>query len=264
MCSLRVVDADDRYFRYVSLCTHVDSHSPDQVKAAERRLRWLKDQIREGRMAVKVAINGDGKPLGFMHLIPIEFPTSGMVGRDLMVIPCLTLDYPRVYAKERGTGVGRVLVEAAEQEARSRGLKGLAVRAYEGDSWFMPSGFFEKLGFRRVGGSEIWVKRWTETDVPSLRPSQYSYVPVLGKVVIDCFWSPFCLTVCQEIDSTRQVAEEFGDRVVLREYRSDDPDVAARYGMGRALFINGERRDWGYAAPKEELRRVVNSKSSTS
>ena len=263
MCSLRVVDADDRYFRYVSLCTHIDSSSPDQVKAAERRLEWLKDQIREGRMAVKVAINGDGKPLGFMHLIPIEFPTSGMVGRDLMVIPCLTLNYKRVYAKERGTGVGRVLVEAGEQEARSRGLKGLAVRAYEGDFWFMPSGFFEKLGFTRVEASEIWVRRWAETDAPSLRPSQYRYVPVPGKVVIDYFWSPFCLTVCQEIDTIRQVAEEFGDRVVLREYRADDPDIAARYGMGRALFINGERRDWGYAAPEEDLRRVVNSKLSS-
>jgi len=261
MCSLRVVDADDRHFRYVSLCTHVDSDSPDQVKAAERRLGWLKEQIREGRMAVKVAINGDGKPVGFMHLIPIEFPTSGLVGRDLMVIPCLTSERA---PKERGTGVGRVLVEAAEQEARSKGLKGLAVHAYDGDFWFMPSGFFERLGFRRVGDSEIWVKRWAETDVPFLRPSRYSYVPVLGKVVIDYFWSPFCLTVCQEVESIRQVAEEFGDGIMLREYRADDPDVAARYGMGRALFINGERRDWGYAAPKEELRRVVGSKLSTS
>ncbi len=262
MCSLRVVDADSRYFRYVSLCTHMDSCCPDQVKASKRRLRWLKDQVKKGRMVIKVAINDDDKPLGFIHLIPIELPTSGMVGVDLMVIPCLSLNYQRVYAKERGSGVGRVLVKAAEEETRFRGLKGLAVRAYEGDSWFMPAGFFEKLGFWRVGNSEIWLRRWAETDIPSLRPVRYSHSPVLGKVEIDYFWSPFCLTVCQEVGNVRQIAEEFEDRVVLREYRTDDPKVATRFGFVRALFINGSRIDLGYAAPREELRKVVNSKLS--
>ena len=258
---LSVVDADDRYLRYVSLCTHIDSDDQVRDEAAEMRLRWLKDQLREGGMSVKVAVDEKGDPLGFVHLIPIELPASGMVGKDLMVIPCLTLGYQQVYAQRRGSGVGRVLLEASEQEAKRRGFKGLAVHAYDGDFWFMPSGFFRRMGFRRVSeDSEIWVRKWGEAADPSLRPARYEYVPIPGKVVIDYFWSPFCLTVCQELLNVRSASEEFGGKVVLREHRADDPEVAKRYGLSRALFIDGERKDWGYAAPRDELRKVIRSR----
>ena len=243
------------------MCTHEDSHDSARTEAAQIRMQWLKGQLREGRISVKVAVDESGNPLGFIHLTPIEHPTSGMIGKGLMVIPCLTLSYLQVYAKKRGTGVGRAMLEAAEQEARRKGFKGLAVHAYDGDFWFMPSGFFQRVGFRRVlENSEIWVKKWGETGDPSLRPTQYKYAPVPGKVVIDYFWSPFCLTVCEELLNIRQVSEEFGDKVILREYRADDPEVATRYGMGCALFIDGERKDWGYAPPKDDLRQVIRSR----
>jgi len=132
------------------LCTHEDSHDSARTEAAQIRMQWLKGQLREGRISVKVAVDESGNPLGFIHLIPIEHPTSGMIGKGLMVIPCLTLSYLQVYAKKRGTGVGRAMLEAAEQEARRKGFKGLAVHAYDGDFWFMPSGFFQRVGFRRV------------------------------------------------------------------------------------------------------------------
>jgi len=52
----RVVDADNRYLRYISLCTHTDSHDPAQMEASETRMQWLKDHRREGRISIKVAI----------------------------------------------------------------------------------------------------------------------------------------------------------------------------------------------------------------
>lgn len=154
--SQHVVDADDRYLGFISLCTHTDSSDPVQLEAAETRIQWLKDQLREGRISVKVALDRNRNPMGFIHLIPIELPASGVIGKDLMIIPCLTLSYQQVYAQKRGTGVGRALLDASEQEARRKGFKGLAVHAYDGDFWFMPSGFFQKMGFERVSeNSEI-------------------------------------------------------------------------------------------------------------
>ena len=43
--------------------------------------------------------------------------------------------------------------------------------------------------------------------------------------MIDYFWSPFCLTSCQEVLNVRVVVSEFCGQVVLREYHSDNKDA---------------------------------------
>ena len=55
----------------------------------------------------------------------------------------------------------------------------------------------------------------------------------------------------------REVAAEYGDAVVLREYCSDDPAIRDRYGMERAIFIDGREVGWGYEAPKDGLREAI-------
>ena len=83
-------------------------------------------------MKTKVTLDENGEPLGFIHMTSIESPASGMIGKNLMVIPCLTINYKLVYNRVHGTGVGRCLVEACEEEAKERGFKGIAVYAYSG------------------------------------------------------------------------------------------------------------------------------------
>jgi GNAT superfamily N-acetyltransferase len=252
--SIRVVDAGDEHWRYISMCTHVDEENPDHLQAAYMRLQWL---LQSKLMKTKVAVGEDGALLGFIHMVPVESPLSGMTGKGLMVIPCLTLNYQLVYGGKHGTGVGRRLVQTCEEEARRRGFKGLAVYAYGGDFWFMPSAFFQKVGFKRVKASNIWVKKWGDAEDPAEVAAHYEFRPVSEKVAIDYFWSPFCFTVCKEVINLRQVASEFKDQVELREYRADDPKIWAQYGMGRALFINGQRKDWGHEALKEDLRKEI-------
>jgi len=252
--SIKVVDAEDEHWRYVSLCTHVDEENPDNLHAAYMRLEWLRQAKDVG---TKVAVGEDGTPRGFIHMVPIESPLSGMTGKSFMAIPCLTLNYQLVYAQTHGTGVGRKLVQACEEETRKRGLKGLAVYSYGGEFWFMPSAFFQRMGFERTKTSNIWVRRWGDAEDPVEVVAHYEYRPVPGKVAIDYFWSPFCFTVCKEVINIRQATSEFGDQVELREYRADDPKTMARYGMSRALFINGQRKNWGHEAFKEDLRKEI-------
>jgi GNAT superfamily N-acetyltransferase len=255
---VRVVNADDAHWRYVALCTHVDAEDPELAQAAETRLSWLRSRARTEGLVTKVAVNDDGTPLGFLHAVPIASPLSQMRGHGFMVIPCLSINYRLVYDQVHGTGVGRRLVHACEDTAKRGGFHGLAAYAFTNEFWFMPSAFFQHVGFTRVSDtSDIWVKTWDAVDPPTPQQRRYAYTPVPGKVVLDYFWSPFCLTVCGEIRNIRAVVAEFGDAVVLREHRSDDPAIYEQHGLTRALYINGHPRNWGYAAPTDELRTII-------
>ncbi len=78
-----------------------------------------------------------------------------------------------------------------------------------------------------------------------------------GKVTVDVFWTPICLTSIVEVQRVREVCAEYADKVVLNEFNSTEKETLQRYQTARALFINGNRKNWGYAAPRDELSKEI-------
>ena len=46
-------------------------------------------------------------------------------------------------------------------------------------------------------------------------------------------------------------------KVVLREFNCGDKEILEKYQTSRALFFNGKYKYWGYEAPRDELRKVI-------
>jgi GNAT superfamily N-acetyltransferase len=254
---MQVVDLTDEHMSFVASCTHTDESGEETKRVIEERESWLRDSLAK-RLRVKVALD-NGQPVGFAHCLPIELGTWGMSGKDLMTIPCLTLKYDRVYKEERGSGYGRTLMEAVEGEARKE-KKGVAVLAYEHDIWFMPASFFAGLGYREVerrGDAVIMLKTFEPVDPPVMHRLDYEPKLVPGKIVVDAFWHPLCSTSITEIHRVRELCAEFGEEVILNEFNCGDRRVLEKHQTWRALFFNGVSRCWGYAAPREELRKVI-------
>ena len=253
MSSIQIREMKALDERFVASCTHV-GETDEWDASCQRRMPWLCEMQEQG-LRVLVALL-DGQHAGFLYLFPIEIAPGGPVGRDLAVIQCLT-----VRDDMKGRGAGQALVEAAEREARKAGRKGLVVGAFYHDFWFMPATFFESLGFapaRRKGDAAILWKAFDLTaTAPEFLQRRYQHVPVEGVVTIDLFWSRSCLTTDTEAQRVREVAAEYGDAVLLREYRADDPAVRDRYGIYRAILIDGQEVSWGYEAPREGLRGAV-------
>jgi GNAT superfamily N-acetyltransferase len=249
--TIRDMQHEDEEF--VGSCTHV-GETTEWTASCQRRVPWLHDQYGRGLRA-KVALL-DGVHAGFLYVMPIEIAPWGLVGQDLMVIQCLTLK-----EEAKSKGVGRRLIAAAEEETQRQGRKAVIVVGFYHDFWFMPAAFFEKCGFevvRRKGKSAILWKVFDPSAVaPAFLDRHYKFVPAEGKVVIDLFWSRSCLTTDTEAQRVREVAEEFGDSVLLREYCSDDPDIRSTYGIFRAIFVTGKEVGWGYEAPKDSLREKI-------
>jgi len=177
-------------------------------------------------------------------------------------IPCL-------YVLNKGHGVGKALITAAEEEARRQSRKAVVTIGYRHDFWFMPASFFETNGFSeceqpgqyRSHAKDRAVLLWKVCDEHAEAPltlrSNYKFRPIAGKVVIDLFWNTFCQTSDIEAQRVREVAVEFGDRVALNEYCADDRAVLSRHQISGGIFINGREIGWGYEAPKDGVREAI-------
>ena len=254
---MQVVDLIDKYMHFVSACTHIDDPNEERDKILWVRESWLQNTMKKG-LKVKVAIDNE-MPVGFAHCLPIELGTWDMSGKDLMTIPCLTLQYNRVYNREQGSGIGRALMDAVETEAK-KNKKGVAVLSYETDFWFMPHSFFKHLGYHEVarqGSAVIMLKTFGPVDPPVMHRLNYEPKLVPEKVVIDAFWNPICLTSVLEIHRVREVCAEYGDKAILNEFDCGNKKILERYQVSRALFFNGRYKNWGYAAPRDELRKII-------
>ncbi|MGD2247551.1 MAG: GNAT family N-acetyltransferase [Candidatus Methanofastidiosia archaeon] len=238
--------------QYVCVCGHINEK--EYQAASKIRNQHLKKMHKKG-WKTKIAIIDD-KIVGFIHVIPIEISPWGPSGKDLMFVPCLD-----VSNKYKGNGVGKALVEAAIKEAKKRGTKGVTTIGYYNDSIFMPAEFFEKLHFTvvdRKGESAIlWIIFDESAEEPTFFEPTYEYTPIEGSVVIDLFWNSFCLTSVTEALNVKEVAQEFKNEVVLREYNIDDREILLQYQLPHGIFINGKEIYWGYAAPKKGIRKAI-------
>ena len=255
MSSIDVRDmlAEDEYF--VSTCTH-EGESEEIDASARRRLAWLHSREPDG-LRVKVVLV-DGKRVGFLYAMPIEICPWGPLGEDLLVFPCLF-----VLNEAQKKGAGRALMEAVEDEALRQGKTGVVTNGYdwEGASWFMPSSFFTAQGYelveRRGPVSVMWKPLEPDAVPPRMLKSDYEFEPAPGKVVVDLFWHTFCETCDIEAVRVKEVAAEFGGRVVLREYCGDDRDILLKHQIPRAIYVQGNEIGWGYEAPRDGIREAI-------
>lgn len=244
---IRVSDVTEDTLWYVACCAQVNG-DVETGQASELHQDWMRRTLTRGGMRAQVALDG-GEPVGFIFSLPIERTAWYIAGKELHTIQCMSVE-----DEYRGRGVGEMLLVAAEETARRR-AKGMTVIAYDPSDWFMPASFFQRQGYReaeRRGTSVLMVKPFVEdAPVPKFVPRQYRpprLVP--GKVIVEAFWSPQCLTTALEILHVREVCAEFGDDVILRELNASMPGMRERFGIPRTLFMNGVEKGWGYEIPK--------------
>lgn len=243
---IRVGDVTEDTLWYVACCAQVEGGA-EVNEAAKLREDWMRMALTRGGLRTKVALDGD-EPIGFLFLVPIVRTAWYIAGEDLLTIQCMNVE--EAY---RGRGVGEKLLVAAEETARLH-ARGVAVIAYDPSDWFMPASFFGGQGYQEVerrGTSVLMFKPFVEdAPAPSFIPRQYRPPRLIpGKVIVEAFWSPQCLTTMLEILHVREVCAEFGDAVILHELNAGMSGMRERFGIPRTIFINGVEEGWGYEIP---------------
>ncbi|MFX1570192.1 MAG: hypothetical protein ACFFCV_17680, partial [Promethearchaeota archaeon] len=241
---------------YVGTCTHVNENNIEYEKSCPRRISWLRSMEKHG-LRVKVALLDD-MHAGFLYIMPIEITPWNIQGRDLMVFPCLVSQ-----SKYSRKGIGKELIKAAEEETIRQDRKGIVTIGFFWDFWFMPAGFFLKLGFKVVEkrGEEaiLWKQLNQNAEAPKFREENYNFKPIKGKIVIDLFWNRFCQTSDVEAERVREVISEYGNDVILNEFSAVDQKILQQYGIERRIYVNGKMMELTSEIEKTKLRVAINS-----
>jgi GNAT superfamily N-acetyltransferase len=254
---MRIVDLDET--TKPVFCQCLEEWSDDVKEAGDRRARWV-DRMTPRGLRGKLALDDAGVPGGMIQYLPIE--ESTVDGEGLYFIPCIWVHGHRQgRGNYQGRGMGRALLAAAEEDARSRGAKGMAAWGLWLPFW-MRASFYKRHGYRAAGRSGIaslvWKPFSADAKPPRWFPRTAKPIDLApGRVTLTCFANGWCTAGAVTAERARRVAGEFGDRVAYREVDTLEHATVAEWGLADALLVDGKRVMTGPPISPDRLRKIL-------
>jgi len=235
----------------------LEDWSSDLREAGSHKENWY-GKFRD-RVRVKLALDDQGTVGGMIQYMPIE--DSFAEGSDLYVIYCI---WVHGYKKGRGNfqkrGMGKALVEAAEQDARERGAKGIAAWGIT-MPFFMKASWFKKRGFKPVDREGIIVLLWksfTEEAIPPrLIKRKKNPEPITGRVSVTAFINGWCPSQNMVYERAKRAAARFGDAVEFSGIDTSERETFLAWGIYDGLFVDGKEVRTGPPPSYEKIERLI-------
>jgi len=257
---MNVIDLSDPHKELFCWC--LEDWSDEIKEAGNHKALWI-DRMQKKGLRVKLAVDDRGTVGGMIQYTPVEH--SPAEGRDLYFVHCIWVHGHR---KGRGNfqkkGMGSALIQAAEEDARSLGAKGLV-------AWglilpfFMKASWFKKHGYRIVDRMGIQVLVWKPFSPHAVPPrwirekKMPSSVP--GKVTVTAFLNGWCPAQNMVFERAKRACSEFGDRAVFNPVDTSDRNVFLEWGISDALFIDKKKIRTGpppsYASIRKHIEKRV-------
>ncbi len=232
--------------------------SPEVKEMGTKKEEWYRDKRQKG-LRVKIAKDDRGKVGGMIQYLPIE--ESSAQGQDLYFVNCIWVHkHKQGRGDFTGKGMGKALLAAAEEDAKSLGAKGIVTWGMSLPVW-MKASWFKKHGYSKVDKMGPVVLMWKPfTD--SARPPKWTRpkrTPQMidGKVAVDCIVSGWCPAMNIVFERAKRASSELGDKVVFREHSTMDRRVFDEWGMMDALFVDGKEVSTGPPPSYEKIRKKI-------
>jgi GNAT superfamily N-acetyltransferase len=236
----------------------LEDWSPEMKEAGDQKKTWL-EKMRPRGLDVKLAVDDRGTVGGMIQSVPIEL--SHAVGRDLQMILCI---WVHGHKQGRGNfqkhGMGKALLAAAEEQARTNGKKGMAAWGISLPFW-MRASWFKKHGYKvadKNGGVVLVWKPFSAEAAPPVwfRPKKRPE-GVPGKVMVTAFRDGWCQAQNLSVERARRAAAQFGDRVIFRDIDTSDRANMEEWGMASAIFIDDKEVNTGPPPSYEKLKKLI-------
>jgi GNAT superfamily N-acetyltransferase len=219
-----------------------------------RRISYLARKMDEGARIQVAYREGDGGGVaGFIEYYPIEVTNLELAGDDILAIWCMLV-------REERRSIGSALLQACLDDARALGRKGVAVTCW--DPLWMPRAIFERAGFVEVGpagrnGAVLFHPFVVDAQPPHWVGRRPDMEPVEGQVVVDIYHTDRCPIHWRNTTLVREVIQELGGGVLLREHWTDEREDMLHYGIAYGVYVNGEPLAAGPPMARERVWQVL-------
>ena len=256
---MRIVDLTKEYEGNYFVC--LEDWSDEIREAGNHKEHWCQKMQDKG-LGVKLAINDEGKPVGMIQYIPIEY--SFVEGKELYFILCIWVHgyKNKGVGNYQKQGIGKSLILAAEEDVKKRGAKGLVawgvpLPVFMKASWFKKQGYVQvdKEGF--LGRVLLWrpfsddaiPPRWIKANKqPELDPD---------RVTVTGFINGWCPAYNMVFERAKRASLEHGDQVVFHEINTFDKEVFDEWGISDALFINRKKVNTGPPPSYDKIKKKI-------
>lgn len=252
---MKIIDLDERNKPIYFLCLE---ESSDIKESGIHKSLWF-DRMKDRGLRVKLAVDDNDNVGGMIQYLPIEH--SHVSGKELFFIYCIWVHgHKQGRGNFQNRGFGSSLLNAAEEDARSSGAKGIAAWGISMPFW-MKASWFRKHGYRKADKDGMAVLLWKPFTSDAIAPrwikQKKKPESIPGKVTVTSFINGWCPAQNVVYERAKRASEEFGDRVVFREVNTMDKGNFNEWGIVDALFIDGKQIRTGPPPTYESIKKKI-------
>ncbi len=260
MCAgMEIIDLAEKHEPLYFLC--LEDWSDELKGAGDHKEVWYA-KFKEKGLGVKLAVDDRGEVGGMIQYLPIE--QTHVHGKDLHFVHCI---WVHGHKKGRGNfqkkGMGKALLKAAEEDAKSKGAKGMAAWGISMPFW-MKASWFKRQGYKKADKDRMAILVWkpftSDAVPPEWKKEKKKPEKTAGRVTISAFKNGWCPAQNLAFERAKMAADEFGDKVEFREYNTLDKEVFNEWGIVDALFIDDKRVRTGPPPSYEKIKKIIKKK----
>lgn len=217
----------------------------------QRKVRWITERFKEG-LKYKMVRTPKGQYVGFIEYIPGEFAWRNVEAKDYMVIHCLW-----VVGRNRGKGLGSLLLKECIQDAKKAGLSGVAM-VTSSRPWLADKSALLRNGFEVVDEApptfELLAKKLKDGPSPSFKTDWSRELSRCGSG-LTVFRSDQCPFIGSSVRGISEGADELDIKTAVVDVQNtqDAQRTPTAYGVF-AVVHDGELLTYRPIAKKDLLK----------
>ncbi|MFC2072164.1 GNAT family N-acetyltransferase [Chloroflexota bacterium] len=255
---MKIIDLADEHEQLYFVC--LEDWSEEVKEAGDHKETWY-NMMKDKGLRVKLGLDDNGEVGGMIQYIPIEH--SFAEGKELYFINCI---WVHGHKEGRGNfqkkGMGKALLQAAEDDARALGTKGIAAWGIPLPFW-MKASWFKKQGFTKVDqrgflGQVLLWKPFIQDAIPPKWIIQKKKPEMTSdKVTVTAFLNGWCPAQNLVFERAKRAAAKFGRDVIFQQIDTLNRDNFLKWGISDALFVDGKQVRTGPPPSYEKIRRII-------